>query len=63
MEKYELPWLHVYCPRESTLLKDYAIQGFPTKIIIDPEGKIHKTIIGEDPAFYQILDGLFAESK
>lgn len=63
VEKYELPWLHVYCPRESTLLKDYAIQGFPTKIIIDPEGKIHKTIIGEDPAFYQILDGLFAESK
>lgn len=55
----QLPWLHVYCPRENSLLKDFAIQGFPTKIIVDPEGKIVKTITGEDPEFYTILDNLF----
>ena len=59
VKKHELPWLHVYCPKESTLLSDYGITGFPTKIIIGPDGKIFKTIIGEDPAFYTLLDDLF----
>ena len=59
VKKYELPWLHVYNPRESSVLKDYGIQGFPTKIIIGPDGKIVKTIVGEDPAFYTLLDELF----
>ena len=61
VKKYELPWLHVYCPRESTVLRDYAIEGFPTKIVVGPDGKIVKTIIGEDPAFYEFLDELFGE--
>lgn len=59
--KYELPWLHVYYTRESTVLADYQIQGFPTKIVIDPEGNVIKTIVGEDPAFYEFLDELFKE--
>lgn len=59
--EYELPWLHVYCPKESTLLNEYGVAGFPTKIIIDPEGKIYKTYIGEDPAFYTTLDELFGK--
>ena len=59
--KNELPWLHVYCPNDATLLKDYGITGFPTKIIIGPDGKIVKTIVGEDPAFYTLLDELFGK--
>lgn len=59
VEHYGLPWLHVYNPRDSKVLEQYGIQGFPTKIIIDPEGKIVETIIGEDPAFYTMLDELF----
>ena len=27
--------------------------------IIDPEGKIFKTLVGEDPSFYKLLDELF----
>ena len=61
VKKHELPWLHVYCPKESTLLADYGITGFPTKIIIGPDGKIVKTIVGEDPSFYTLLDELFGE--
>ena len=57
--KYELPWLHVYNTDDSGVLEQYAIQGFPTKIIVGPDGKIVKTIIGEDPAFYTLLDKLF----
>lgn len=61
VKKHELPWLHVYCPGSSSLLSDYGITGFPTKIIIGPDGKIVKTIVGEDPAFYTLLDELFAQ--
>lgn len=57
--EHELPWLHVYNPKESNLLETYGIQGFPTKIIISPEGKIVKTVVGESPEFYTALDELF----
>ena len=59
VKKHELPWLHVYNPRESNVLENYGIQGFPTKIIVGPDGKIVKTIVGEDPSFYTLLDELF----
>lgn len=59
VEQYKIPWLHVYNPRTSDLLSTYAIEGFPTKIVIDPEGKIARTIVGEDPKFYEYLDSLF----
>ena len=61
VEKYELPWLHVYNTRDSKVLEQYEIEGFPTKIIVGPDGKIVKTIIGEDPAFYTLLDQLFGK--
>ena len=56
VEKHQLPWIHVYNPKDSKVLSDYAVQGFPTKIVIDANGKIIKTIVGEDPAFYTLLD-------
>lgn len=61
VEKYELPWLHVYNPRNSSVLDDYGVTGFPTKIVINPEGKIAKVIVGEDPAFYTYLDEIFSK--
>ncbi len=59
VKQHNLPWLHVYNPRDSRVPADYGIQGFPTKIIIGPDGKIVKTIVGEDPQFYTLLDQLF----
>ncbi len=59
IKKNELPWKHVYNTRNSTVTTDYAIEGYPTKIVIDPDGKIVKTIVGEDPKFYEFLDELF----
>ena len=59
VKKNELPWLHVYNPQSSNLLRIYRIEGFPTKIIVGPDGSIVKTIIGEDPQFYTFLDELF----
>ena len=56
VEKHQLPWIHVYNPKGSDVLGKYGIQGFPTKIVVGPDGKIVKTIVGEDPAFYTLLD-------
>ena len=56
--KYELPWISVLNPADNDLVKVYQVQGFPTKIIIDPEGKINKVVLGEDPAFYTYLDSV-----
>lgn len=59
VEKHQLPWLHVYNPNGSSLASDYAIEGYPTKFVIDPEGKIAKIVVGESPEFYTYLDELF----
>lgn len=53
-----IPWLHVYNPRGSGIEQKYNIEGYPTKIVIDPKGNIVKVIVGEDPAFYTYLDEL-----
>ena len=56
----QLPWLHVYNKKDDKdVTKIFGITGYPTKIIIDPEGKIARSIIGESPAFYTYLDELF----
>ena len=59
VEKYELPWLHVYNADADGTPDKYAVEGYPTKIIIDPEGKISKIFVGESEKFYEYLDELF----
>ena len=60
VKKNDLPWLHVYNPDDSLLTEQYSIEGYPTKIIVAPDGCIYKVFLGEDPAFYEELDKLFA---
>ena len=63
MKKHELPWKNVYQPKTGNVqtTEMYAIQGFPTKILVGPDGKIVKTVVGEDPAFYTFLDETFGK--
>lgn len=37
----------------------YAVRGYPTKILLNPEGVIAKICVGEDPDFYSDFDQLF----
>lgn len=56
VKKYELPWVNVYNDqKDGQLIKEYKISGFPTKVIVNPEGKIVDITTGEDPAFYARL--------
>ena len=59
--EYQLPWPQVYCDDANLrrLGTKYGVQGFPTKVLVDPNGKIVKTSVGEDPTFYTFLAGLF----
>ena len=56
--KYKLPWVNVYNnPQDPTLLQKYGVQGFPTKAIVSPEGKLMDITSGEDPSFFDRLAG------
>lgn len=61
VKEHSLPWLHVQIPEDSKLLETYGIQGFPTKMVLDADGKILKIVVGEDPAFYTYLDELLGK--
>ena len=58
VEEQGLPWIHVRNAGEPDLSALYGVPGYPTKIIIDKEGKINKIVVGEDPEFYSYLDEL-----
>ena len=58
VEKYQLPWVNVYNPEGSDITTEYGVQGYPTKAIIDPEGKIRNITVGHDPSFYTVLTEL-----
>ena len=63
VNEYQLPWLQVRCPENKleALASAYGVTGFPTKVVIDPEGKLVKVFVGEDPAFYTFLDELLGQ--
>jgi len=62
LTKYELPWVQVYKPEtETKVLEDYYVQGFPTKVIVSPEGKIMNITVGENPDFFNTLAKLIGE--
>lgn len=58
VEEYNMPWLHVRNGDNPDVSVLYAVRGYPTKIVISPEGTILKVAVGEDPEFYTYLDGL-----
>ena len=59
VKKHQIPWLHVKNERKDLVPEKYAVTGYPTKVIINPDGTINKTVVGEDPEFYKYLDSLF----
>lgn len=60
LKKYDLPWVNVYNPEKGggKILEEYAVEGFPTKVIVSPDGKIVNITAGENPEFFNILRNL-----
>ncbi len=61
VERYELPWVQLYNSRSDGVEQLYAVQSFPTKVIIDPEGRIRKVCRGHVPEFFRDLEELMRD--
>ena len=57
--EHELPWTNLFNGDGTEITNVYAISGYPTKVLIDPDGKIVDVFVGESPALYEKLDELF----
>ncbi len=58
VEEHQLPWINVRNAGDPDVTAMYAVSGYPTKVLIDSEGKILKIIVGEKSEFYTYLDDL-----
>jgi thiol-disulfide isomerase/thioredoxin len=57
--KYQIPWLHVKNEKDANdVTLKYGVMGYPTLVIIAPDGKILKIYQGEKPDFFTTLDSL-----
>ena len=59
VESEGLDWTNLYNGTSDEILKSYAVEGFPTKVLIDKEGKIIQVFVGESQELYDKLDELF----
>ena len=60
--KHALPWLNVYNARGAgDITKKLGVAAFPTKIAVDPEGKVIGTFVGETDDIYTALDKAMAQ--
>ena len=56
VEQHGLPWINVYDEDVSPVNVLYGVMGFPTKIVIDPEGTILIREQGEGDDFYKKIE-------
>ncbi len=59
VKEHALPWIHVFNGPTDGVDTRYAVNAYPTKILINPDGTINRVIVGESEEFYQYLDQLF----
>ncbi|WP_316753330.1 TlpA disulfide reductase family protein [Pedobacter gandavensis] len=60
--KPEFDWVHILNPKNINYVTKFNVAGFPTKIIISPDGKIVARFVGEDDAIYKKLDQLLGDN-
>lgn len=58
LEKYKMDWINLL-NNDEQLTKSYGIEGYPTKMIISPEGIVVGKYLGEGRDFYTELDRMF----
>lgn len=62
IENYDLNWTNLFAENEEITDK-YGVEGYPTKIIIDKEGKIAFKSTGEIDEFYEKVDELLSNNN
>lgn len=51
VSRLQLPWIQLFQSESDSVASAYAVTAYPTKVIIDPEGKIRKIYTGASPSF------------
>jgi thiol-disulfide isomerase/thioredoxin len=59
LARYSMPWLHVINDGDVDVAALYGVTGYPTKILIGPDGRIARRFIGESNALYNYVGDLF----
>ena len=59
LARYSMPWLHVINDGDVDVSALYGVTGYPTKILIGPDGRIVRRFIGESNALYNYVGDLF----
>ena len=57
--RYSMPWLHVINDGDVDVAALYGVTGYPTKILIGPDGRIVRRFIGESNALYNYVGDFF----
>lgn len=55
----QLPWKHVQDGKDKDITTKYAVESFPTLILIDPQGVIIKIADKDKETFFEYIDALF----
>lgn len=59
VETEGLKWTNLFNGDGKDVVDSYAIKGYPTKVLIDPQGNIVEVFVGESEELYKKLDELF----
>lgn len=59
VKQHDMAWTQVKSEKQNDIATLYGVSGYPTFIIINPEGKIIKRYVGSEPAMYTYVDSLF----
>ena len=55
VKEHELPWVNLYNSEEAKVDVMYGVLGYPTKILLDKDGKIVEVFVGESEEMYKKL--------
>lgn len=56
VSRLQLPWIQVFQPEDGTVAATYSVTAYPTKVVVNPEGKIIKIYSGGSPTFKDDVD-------
>ena len=65
VEKNGMNWIQLYNDEsgDKSVSRLYGVKGYPTKMLVDPEGKIAYICVGEEPEFYNKMGALIGFAK
>lgn len=64
LEEHQMPWTQVINDKKEAqedVAVSYGVTTYPTKVVVDPDGKIAIRVQGESQEFYRKVDSLMAQ--